>query len=84
VLTVSVAGTTTTTTTSEDHSGSTSTTESGSSSQTTDDSNDGHGDAVHQGVMDCKAARATSGKHGIGHCVSPIAHKDDHGSRSGH
>jgi cytoskeletal protein RodZ len=35
---------------------------------------DAHGDAVEQGVKDCKAAAAKAGEHGIGHCVSQIAH----------
>jgi hypothetical protein len=41
--------------------------------------NDGHGDAVRQGVVDCKVSAAASGKHGIGHCVSPIASSHGHG-----
>jgi cytoskeletal protein RodZ len=35
---------------------------------------DAHGDAVEQGVRDCKAAASKAGEHGIGHCVSQIAH----------
>jgi hypothetical protein len=34
--------------------------------------------------MDCKAANAKSGQHGIGRCVSAIARQGDHGSHGGH
>jgi cytoskeletal protein RodZ len=47
------------------------------SSETGD--HDEHGDAVRQGVIDCRAAAGKAGKHGIGHCVSPIAGSNDRG-----
>jgi len=46
---------------------------------------DAHGDAVEQGVKDCKAAAAKAGEHGIGHCVSQIAHSShEDGDSQGH
>jgi hypothetical protein len=57
---------------SETHTKATTTETSETESSETGD-HDGHGDAVRQGVITCKATAATSGKHGIGDCVSQIA-----------
>ena len=69
---------TTTTTTSSHATSSRSESDETETSETGD--KDGHGDAVRQGVIDCKAAAAKAGAHGIGHCVSKIAQDRNQGA----
>ena len=64
---------------SETHTRSTKTETSETETSETGDK-DGHGDAVRQGVIDCKAAAAKAGAHGIGHCVSKIAQDRNQGA----
>src|SRR6266404_1957354 len=66
--------------TSETHTRSTKTETETSETETSEAGDkDGHGDAVRQGVIDCKAAAAKAGAHGIGHCVSKIAQDKNQG-----